>query len=74
MVDTRGHQSTAHRGDQPSSDPNRLSSEPAKIPVPEGAGLDKLRHCESACRLTPNLSAPRGPLQKGVKIQRRFTA
>jgi hypothetical protein len=44
MVDTRGHRSTAHRGDQPSADPERLSSEPAKIPVPEGASLDELRH------------------------------
>ena len=44
MVDTRGHRSTAHAGDQPSADPERPSSEPAKIPVPECAGLDELRH------------------------------
>jgi hypothetical protein len=44
MVDTRGHRSTAHAGDQPSAAPERLSSEPAKIPVPECASLDELRH------------------------------
>ena len=44
MVDTRDHRSTAYAGDQPSAAPERLSSEPAKIPVPECASLDELRH------------------------------
>ena len=43
MVDTPGHRSTAHPGDQPSADPKRLSSEPAQPPAPDSASLEELR-------------------------------
>ena len=43
MVDIPSHRFTARRGDKPRADPKRLSSEPAELPVPEGASLEELR-------------------------------
>lgn len=43
-MDTPRHPCTAQRGDKPSTDPKRLSPEPADLPVQEGASLGELRH------------------------------
>jgi DUF2924 family protein len=42
-VDTPRHRSTTQRADKPTLDPERLSSEPAELPVAAGASLDELR-------------------------------
>ena len=43
-MDTPSHRPTARRGDKPSANPKRLSSEVTELPVRGSASLDELRH------------------------------